>query len=49
MSFFFTKSKGLKFGFLVKGGFPREKGAVAGPMGSPGRPRTTLEFGPKNF
>ena len=26
MSFFFTKSKGLKFGFLIKGGFPRDKG-----------------------
>ena len=29
MSFFFTKSKGLKFGFLVKRGFPRHKGGVS--------------------
>jgi hypothetical protein len=29
MSFFFTESKGLKFGFLVKGGFPRDKGGAS--------------------
>jgi len=29
MSFFFTKSKGLKFGFLVKRGFPRDKGGAS--------------------
>ena len=29
MLFFFTKSKSLKFGFLVKGGFPRDKGGVS--------------------
>jgi hypothetical protein len=29
MSFFFTKYKGLKFGFLVKRGFPRNKGGAS--------------------
>ena len=29
MLFFFTKSKSLKFGFLVKGGFPRDKGGAS--------------------
>jgi hypothetical protein len=29
MSFFFTKSKGLKFGFLMKRGFPRDKGGAS--------------------
>ena len=29
MSFFFTKSKSLKFGFLIKGGLPRDKGGTS--------------------
>ena len=29
MLFFFTKSKSLKFGFLIKVGFPRDKGGAS--------------------